>query len=84
MSTRKKWFFGIFLILAVTALFVICGHKRGKVADPSDVPSYGSRPARSRYTGPDNGGGTAVAIIIWYPTTLDNNEAATSSPYKVS
>ena len=47
MSTRKKWFFGFFLMLALTAcLWTQAGkgcEQLTRYCDASDMPSYGWR-----------------------------------------
>jgi predicted dienelactone hydrolase len=84
MSTRKKWFLGFFLILAIAALFVSMRTQKGEAADRRDVPSFGvpgphSVGKRDLVTE----GERPLPMIIWYPTAPDNDEEAAVSPYKV-
>lgn len=84
MSTCKKWFFGFFLILAIAALFVSMRTQKGEAADRRDVPPFGvSGPHSVGKRDLVTEGERPLPVIIWYPTTLDNNEGAAASPYKV-
>ena len=82
MSTRKKFFFGFFLILGLTALFINVKPGKGTVVthttERPDTPAYGlpgPYPVgkRSLETNDD----TPLAIKIWYPAlpTDDKTDA---------
>ncbi|MCB9423454.1 MAG: hypothetical protein H6667_26900 [Ardenticatenaceae bacterium] len=88
MSTRKKLFFGFFLMLALAALFVSIRPQKGRVVghfDRPDVPAYGARgPYHVGKRDMVMSGERPLPMIIWYPAVPDGNtEAAVTYPYKI-
>ncbi|MCA9925623.1 MAG: hypothetical protein KC421_24800 [Anaerolineales bacterium] len=88
MSTRKKYFFGTFLLLALAALFVSIRPQKSGAANRTDrpgMPFYGVRgPYRVGVSDLMIEGERPLPLIIWYPATLDDGEEEVISyPYKI-
>lgn len=89
MSYRKKFVFGFFLMLALTALFVGARSGKGGTVTRTDVranmSAYGVRgPHRVGKRDLTTDDERPLKIIIWYPASPDDDsEETTSYSYKI-
>ena len=85
MSTRKKWFFGFFLLLVLAALWVSIRPQKGGAAGRPNMPTYGARgPHRVGKRDLVIDGERPLPMIIWYPAASDDDiEVGTTNPYKI-